>query len=51
MAEWEKPEADGPSDYSWGPGLDPPHLKGKPPSEGGRYRGKAPDGHNYEDDE
>lgn len=31
-----------PGEYSWGPGLTPKGLEDAPPSEGGRYRGKAP---------
>ncbi len=30
------------SEMSWGSGLTPPGLEDAPPSEGGRYRGKAP---------
>lgn len=29
-------------EFSWGSGLTPPGLEDAPPSEGGRYRGKAP---------
>ena len=32
------------SEYSWGPGLVPPGLRGVPPSEGGMYRGTTPEG-------
>ena len=30
------------SEFSWGDGLDPKSVRGKPPSEGGRYRGTSP---------
>ncbi|GAC69934.1 hypothetical protein GS4_30_00050 [Gordonia soli NBRC 108243] len=30
------------SEMSWGTGLTPPGLEDAPPSEGGRYHGKAP---------
>ena len=29
------------SEFSWGQGLEPPLLRGKPPNEGGRYRGTS----------
>ena len=29
------------SEFSWGEGLEPPLLRGKPPNEGGRYRGTS----------
>jgi hypothetical protein len=32
----------GASEFSWRSGLEPPTLRGKPPSEGGRYRGTSP---------
>lgn len=32
----------GAGEFSWGPGLEPPSVRGKPPSEGGRYRGTSP---------
>lgn len=32
----------GQSEFSWGEGLEPRHLRGAPPSEGGRYRGTSP---------
>jgi hypothetical protein len=32
----------GASEMSWGPGLVPKHLNGRPPSEGGIYMTKAP---------
>jgi hypothetical protein len=31
------------SEFSWGDGLEPKSVRGKPPSEGGRYRGTTPD--------
>jgi hypothetical protein len=31
----------GPSEFSWGPGLVPPGKETEPPSEGGIYRGCA----------
>ena len=30
------------SEFGYGPGLVPQHLNGRPPSEGGAYRPKAP---------
>lgn len=36
-------DTDGESECSWGEGLEPPCVRGKPPSEGGRYRGTAPE--------
>jgi hypothetical protein len=33
---------DGPSEFSWGPGLSPPGKQVAPPSEGGMYRGMCP---------
>lgn len=33
----------GASEFSWGDGLEPVSVRGKPPLEGGRYRGKTPD--------
>lgn len=33
----------GSSEYSWGDGLEPPHLRDAPVSEGGRYTGLSPD--------
>ena len=33
---------DGPSEFSWGPGLTPPGKENAPPSDGGMYRGKCP---------
>lgn len=33
----------GESEFSHGEGLRPAHLMNKPPSEGGMYRGKAPE--------
>lgn len=35
-----EPEA---SEFSGGAGLEPSSVRGRPPSEGGRYRGTAPD--------
>ncbi|BCO45445.1 hypothetical protein MINTM008_13640 [Mycobacterium intracellulare] len=32
----------GASEFNWGPGLEPQSVRGKPPSEGGRYRGTSP---------
>jgi len=32
----------GASEFGWGPGLEPPSARGKPPQEGGRYRGQTP---------
>lgn len=32
----------GASEFSWGPGLEPPSVRGNPPSQGGRYRGTSP---------
>lgn len=32
----------GPSEFCWGDGLEPVGLQGKPPCEGGRYRGTTP---------
>lgn len=32
----------GDSEFSWGDGLEPRSVRGKPPSEGGRYRGTSP---------
>lgn len=31
------------SEFSWGEGLEPASVRGKPPREGGRYRGTTPD--------
>lgn len=31
-----------PGEYSWGSGLTPKDFADAPPSQGGRYRGKAP---------
>lgn len=31
------------SEFSWGEGLEPASLRGKPPVDGGRYRGTSPD--------
>lgn len=31
------------SEFSWGAGLEPLAVRGKPPAEGGRYRGTTPD--------
>lgn len=28
------------SEYSWGTGLEPPDARGRPPVQGGRYRGR-----------
>lgn len=37
------PNADaGASEFSWGAGLDVPGYQNKPPSDGGRYKGKSP---------
>ena len=33
----------GASEFSWGDGLEPPHLRGAPVSDGGRYTGLTPD--------
>ncbi len=30
------------SEFSWGAGREPPSVRGKPPAEGGRYRGTTP---------
>jgi hypothetical protein len=30
------------SEFSWGGGLEPKSVRGKPPNEGGRYRGTSP---------
>jgi hypothetical protein len=30
------------SEFSWRAGLEPPSVRGKPPAEGGRYRGTSP---------
>lgn len=30
------------SEFSWGEGLEPASVRGKPPLEGGRYRGTSP---------
>jgi hypothetical protein len=32
----------GPSEFSWGPGLVPPGKENAPPSDGGVYRGTCP---------
>jgi hypothetical protein len=38
------PDADlGASEFSWGDGLEPQSVRGKPPSEGGMYKGLSPD--------
>lgn len=34
--------ANGPSEFSWGPGLVPPGKETAPPSQGGMYRGTCP---------
>ncbi|BCO56980.1 hypothetical protein MINTM008_23710 [Mycobacterium intracellulare] len=34
-------EADG-SEFSWGAGIEPQSVRGRPPAEGGRYRGTSP---------
>ncbi len=31
------------SEMSWGSGLEPKSVRGKPPSEGGRYTGTTPE--------
>jgi hypothetical protein len=31
------------SELSWGAGLEPPSVRGRPPAEGGTYRGTTPD--------
>lgn len=31
------------SEFSWGAGIEPAAVRGKPPAEGGRYRGTTPD--------
>jgi hypothetical protein len=36
--EWP---VDGPSEFSWGPGLVPPGKENAPPNRGGMYRGKC----------
>lgn len=36
-------DSDDASEFSWGAGLEPPSVRGRPPSEGGRYRGTTPD--------
>lgn len=36
-------DTDGESEFCWGEGLEPRSVRGKPPSEGGRYRGTTPD--------
>lgn len=33
---------DEPSEFGWGAGLTPRHLRGAPPSEGGMYSGQSP---------
>ncbi len=33
---------DGPTEFSYGPGLVPPGKKHAPPNEGGMYRGRSP---------
>lgn len=33
----------GASEFSWGDGLEPASVRGKPPLEGGRYTGLSPD--------
>jgi hypothetical protein len=30
------------TEFSWADGIEPPLVRGKPPSEGGRYRGTTP---------
>ena len=41
--EHARGEADcGPSEFSWGPGLNPPGKESAPPKEGGLYRGTTP---------
>ena len=35
-------DMDGAGEFSWGEGLEPIQVRGKPPSEGGRYRGTSP---------
>lgn len=35
-------EDDGPSEFGWGDGLTPVHLRHAPPSEGGMYKGQSP---------
>ena len=30
------------SEFSWGAGLEPESVRGRPPSEGGRYKGQSP---------
>jgi hypothetical protein len=39
---WKDRTFDGPSEFSWGPGLVPPGKENAPPSRGGMYRGKCP---------
>lgn len=39
---WEDKTFDGPSEFSWGPGLVPPGKENAPPSHGGIYRGVCP---------
>jgi hypothetical protein len=36
-------EAADASEFSWGAGLEPSSVRGKPPSEGGRYTGLSPE--------
>lgn len=31
------------SEFSWGAGIEPTSVRGKPPSEGGRYKGTTPE--------
>lgn len=31
------------SEFCWGEGMEPPSVRGRPPSEGGIYRGTTPD--------
>ncbi|WND55589.1 MULTISPECIES: hypothetical protein [Mycolicibacterium] len=38
----DKTQAETETEFGWGSGLVPPHLNGRPPSEGGVYRPKAP---------
>jgi hypothetical protein len=30
------------SEFGWGSGIEPPSVRGKPPADGGRYRGTSP---------
>lgn len=36
-------DSDDASEFSWGVGIEPPSVRGRPPADGGRYRGTTPD--------